>query len=103
MPRSGATYSLPEAAFTALTLAESAKVNSNFSDIADEITASVSRDGSGSMSGNLNMGTHKLTNLSAGSSNGDSVRYEQVQLATAVATAWVLIVSMGTETPSSTC
>lgn len=32
----------------------------------------------GTMSGNIAMGTNKLTGLGAGSANGDSVRYEQV-------------------------
>lgn len=62
--------------------------NSMLEDLAAGLTAAVTRDGAGSMSGDLNMGSHKLTGLSAGSANGHSVRYEQVQLATAFATAW---------------
>lgn len=40
----------------------------------------VARDGSIAMTGNLPMGTNKLTGLAAGSQAGDSVRYEQVLL-----------------------
>lgn len=36
--------------------------------------------GGGTMSGNIAMGTNKLTGLAAGSTAGDSVRYEQVLL-----------------------
>lgn len=79
MPRSGATYSLPEAAFSANTLAESSKVNSNFSDIATELTASVSRDGSGSMSGNLNMGSNRITALAAGTARLNAANVAQLQ------------------------
>lgn len=62
--------------------------NSMLEDLATGLTAVVTRAGTGSMSGDLNMGSNKLTNLAAGTASGHSVRYEQVQLATAVATAW---------------
>lgn len=91
MPRTGATYNLP----TNLNypaqdgeVIEPVDHNEVLEDLAQAVTDSVSRDGAGNMSGDLNMGSNKLTNLAAGSAPGHSVRYEQVQLASAVATAW---------------
>lgn len=50
MPRNGSgAYSLPEAAFIPNTPISSAAVNSDFSDIAAAITASLARDGQGGM------------------------------------------------------
>src|SRR5690242_14798803 len=42
------------------------------------MTGSVAADGQTAMSGNLAMGSHKLTGLAAGTTAGDSLRYEQV-------------------------
>lgn len=44
----------------------------------------IKKDGSVTYTGNQPMGTHKLTGLLAGSTAGDSVRYEQAILATGV-------------------
>lgn len=46
--------------------------------------AVIKKDGSVAYTGNQPMGTHKLTGLLAGSTAGDSVRYEQAILATGV-------------------
>lgn len=52
MPRNSAgTYTLPEAPFTPGTTISSAAVNSDFDDIAEALTGSLARDGSGGMTG----------------------------------------------------
>lgn len=52
MPRNGSgTYSLPQPPFVAGTVISSAAVNSDFSDIATALTASLPRDGQAGMSG----------------------------------------------------
>lgn len=56
-------YSLPQAAFTAGTTIESTKVNSNFSDIASALTASLAKDGQTTPTANLPMGSFKHTGV----------------------------------------
>lgn len=52
MPRNGSgTYTLPQSAFVSGTTISSAAVNSNFSDIATAVTASLPRDGQAGMTG----------------------------------------------------
>jgi len=90
MPRTGATFNLLlNDNYPAVdgTVIDPEAHNASQEDMAQGLTDSVSRDGAGAMSGNLNLGSHKITNLAAGSGAGDSVRYEQVQLASAFATA----------------
>lgn len=41
----------------------------------------IARDGSIAMTGNLAMGSHKVTGLAAATTNGDAVRYEQIPVA----------------------
>lgn len=50
---SSGVYSLPQASFVALTTIESAKVNSNFSDIATALTQSLATTGVSTMTGQL--------------------------------------------------
>lgn len=91
MPFTGATFNLVANDFypaVEATVIDPDASNEMLEDLANGLTACVTRDGSGSMSGNLAMASHKITGLSAGSANGDSVRYEQAQLVSAVATAW---------------
>ena len=80
MPRNGSgTYSKPSGTtFVNNTLADADDVNELADDIATTLTASVAKDGQTTMTGNLPMGSNKLTGLAAGSQAGDSVRYEQV-------------------------
>lgn len=47
-------------------------------DVAAALTQSLSADGQTPMTGNLNAGNNKLTNLAAGSGTGDSLRWEQL-------------------------
>lgn len=72
-------FTLPSAPFVAGTTAVAADVNANFSDIATALTARVTRNGSGSMSGNLAMGTNKVTGLGAGTARTDAAQVAQLQ------------------------
>lgn len=72
-------FSLPSAAFVAGTTATAATVNANFSDIATALTARVTRNGSGSMSGNLAMGTNRVTGMGSGTARTDAASVAQVQ------------------------
>jgi hypothetical protein len=82
MPRNGSgTYSLPSGnpVVTGTTISSTTH-NNTMSDIATALTQSISSTGVTTPSANLPMGGFKLTGLGAGSSNGDSVRYEQLIL-----------------------
>lgn len=52
--------------------------NNTLSDIAGALTQSLSKDGQTTPTNNIQMGGFKLTNLAAGTSPGQSVRYEQL-------------------------
>jgi len=79
MPRSSGTYTLPSGnPVVTGTVISSTTFNNTMNDIASALTQSVSKDGQTTMTGDLPMGNTKLTGLAAGTSNGDSVRYEQV-------------------------
>lgn len=79
MARDGSgTYSLPQAAFVSGTTIESAKVNSNFSDMASALTASLAKDGQTTPTANLPMGNFKHTGVADGSSRTDYASLGQV-------------------------
>jgi hypothetical protein len=75
------TYSLPAGnpVVTGTTISSST-TNTTNSDIATALTNCITRDGQSTPSANLPMNAKKLTGLAAGTSAGDSVRYEQVLL-----------------------
>jgi hypothetical protein len=52
--------------------------NNTLADIAAALTQSVSKDGQTALTGNLPAGNNKVTGLSAGSNDGDSIRFEQL-------------------------
>ena len=80
MARNGSgTYSLPEAAFTYNTVIDQAAVNSNFSDIASALTASIAADGQTTITASLPLNSNKLTGLAVGSAATDSASLGQVQ------------------------
>lgn len=82
MPFNGSgTYSLPAGnpVVTGTTISSTTTNNTN-SDIATALTNCLTRDGQSTPSANLPMNAKKLTGLAAGTSAGDSVRYEQVLL-----------------------
>lgn len=67
MSRDGSgSYSLPQSAFVAGTTIEAAKVNSNFSDLASAMTASIAKDGQTTPTANLPMGGYKHTGVANG-------------------------------------
>jgi hypothetical protein len=75
------TYNLPAGnpVVTGTTISSST-TNTTNSDIATALTNCITRDGQSTPSANLPMNAKKLTGLAAGTSAGDSVRYEQVVL-----------------------
>ena len=56
--------------------------NGTMTDIATALTGSVAADGQTPMTGNLNLNSNKITNLAAGTVNGNAVEYAQFITAT---------------------
>ena len=80
MPFNGSgTYTLPSGnpVATGTTISSTTTNNTN-SDIATALTNCLTRDGQSTPSANLPMNSKKLTGLAAGTTAGDSVRYEQI-------------------------
>ena len=112
MPFNGSgTYTLPAGnPVTTGTTISSTTTNSTNSDIATALSNCVTRDGQSPATANLPLGGFKVTGLAAGTSNGDSVRYEQlsavidsVQYVANVATAGSsgqVLTSAGTGAPT---
>lgn len=104
MPFNGSgTYALPAGnpVVTGTTIS-STTTNTTNSDIATALTNCLTRDGQSTPSANLPMNAKKLTGLAAGTSNGDSVRYEQIQYVSGVASAGTsgqALLSQGTGNP----
>ena len=81
------TYNLPAGnPVVTGTTVSSTTTNTTNSDIATALTNCITRDGQSTPSANLPMNAKKLTGLAAGTSAGDSVRYEQVVLTSALGT-----------------
>ena len=79
MSRNGSgVYSLPplNPVVTGTTIS-STWANNTMNDIAAALTDSVAADGQTPMTGNLDLNTHKIVNLVAGSVAGDAVEYTQ--------------------------
>jgi hypothetical protein len=79
MSRNGSgVYSLPAGnPVVTQTTISSAWANNTLSDIAATLTDSVAADGQTPMTGNLDLNTHKVVNLIAGSVAGDSIEFAQ--------------------------
>ena len=60
---------------------DSLKMDNNFNDIANGLSEVMLRSGSVVMTGILNMGDHKITNLVAGTSSKDAINKEQMDTA----------------------
>ena len=107
MPFNGSgTYSLPAGnpVVTGTTISSST-TNTTNSDIATALTNCLTRDGQSTPSANLPMNAKKLTGLAAGTTAGDSVRYEQIQYINSVASAGTsgqVLTSAGTGAPTWT-
>ena len=86
MSRNGSgTYSLPVNSWnpaTNGTPATAADYQALINDVAAAITQSLSKDGQTAMTGNLPAGGNKITGLAAGTTAGDSARFEQLPSAT---------------------
>ncbi len=79
MSRNGSgVYSLPAGnpVVTGTTISSS-WANNTMNDLASALTDSVAADGQTPMTGNLDLNTHKIVNLVAGSVAGDAVEYTQ--------------------------
>ena len=79
MSRNGSgTYSLPAGnPVVTGTVISTTWANNTMNDIASALTGSVASDGQTPMTGPLNMNSNKVTNLTAGSINGDAVNFAQ--------------------------
>jgi len=83
MSRNGSgSYSPPGASFPAVngTVIDETKYNAVINDIASEITNSIAADGQTTITANLSLSNHKLTNVSNGTVSGDAVNYGQLVL-----------------------
>lgn len=80
MARNGSgTYSLPEAAFVYDTVISETAMNSNLSDIASALTASIAKDGQTNPTANLPMATYRHTGVGNASARTDYAAAGQVQ------------------------
>jgi len=79
MSRNGSgTYSLPAGnPVVTGTVISTSWANNTMNDIASALTGSVASDGQTPMTGPLNLNSNKITNLAAGTINGDGVNYTQ--------------------------
>lgn len=83
MPRSGGIFTLVPGYFAVDgTTIEVSQHNPPLEDIAQALTDSLPRDGSAPMTGNLAMGSNKITGLAAGTNAGDAVRFDQLPTVT---------------------
>jgi len=84
MSRNGSgTYSLPAGnpVVTGTTIS-STWANNTMNDLASALTDSVAADGQTPMTGNLDLNTHKIVNLVAGSAAGDAIEFAQFKTPT---------------------
>lgn len=75
--------------------------NNTLSDIATGLSNCITRDGQSPATANIPMGSHKLTGLSAGTTAGDSARYEQVTSAVAITGGAIDGTPIGGTTPAA--
>ena len=95
MSRNGSgVYSLPAGnpVVTGTTIASS-WANTTMTDLAAALTDSVAADGQTPMTGNLDLNTHKIVNLVAGTAAGDAIEFAQFK--TPTFTGDVTITSVG--------
>ena len=84
MSRNGSgTYSLPAGnPVVTQTTISSSWANTTMTDLAAALTDSVAADGQTPMTGNLDLNTHKIVNLVAGSAAGDAIEFAQFKTPT---------------------
>lgn len=79
MPRAGGIFSLIPGYFAVDgTTIKVSQHNPVFEDVAQALTDSLPRDGSAPMTGNLAMGSNKITGLAAATNPADAVRFDQL-------------------------
>lgn len=81
MPRTNGVYAFPSSSWSPAVDDVDATWedwNDLENDLATAITQSIAVDGSSTITGNIPMSGQKFTGLAAGTTNGDSVRYEQL-------------------------
>ena len=83
-------YTLPGAQLVTGEIVSATENNSFRNDIATALNTAWTRDGQSTATGNIPMGNHKFTGLSAGTGAGDSVRYEQTTLKTSTTGSSIL-------------
>jgi hypothetical protein len=84
MSRNGSgTYSLPAGnPVVTQTTISSSWANNTMNDLAAALTDSVAADGQTPMTGNLDLNTHKIVNLVAGTAAGDAIEFAQFKTPT---------------------
>lgn len=82
MAFSGGVYTLPGPALNTGDTVSATENNTFRNDVATALNLTWLRNGTATATANLPMGGYKLTGLGAGTTNGDSVRYEQLPSAT---------------------
>lgn len=104
MSRNGSgTYNLPAGnPVVSGTPITSTWANTTLSDIATALTGSVASDGQTAMTGNLSMGSNKITGLANGSSSTDAVAYGQFATPPAIGNTTANTGAFTTLTSSST-
>ena len=100
MPRTGGIYSLIASYFAVNNATiDIAQHNPVLEDIAQALTDSLPRNGAAAMTGNLNMGAKKITNLAAATGGGDAPRNDQVQPVDAKLTALAGVAAAANKLP----
>jgi hypothetical protein len=86
MPFNGSgTYTLPAGnPVISGTVISSVTHNLTMSDLATALTNCITKDGQTAITGNINLNSHKVVNLTAGTVASDAVRYDQVMLLSGV-------------------
>jgi len=103
MSRNGSgTYSLPAGnpVVTGTTIS-STWANSTLTDIANTLTGSLASDGQTTATGNLNLGTNKITNMADGTASTDAASVNQVTAAVAITGGTINGTTIGATTPST--
>lgn len=87
MPRNGSGVCTPAISYVAdqaaATPPQASRFDTNFADLANEITHSICTDGQSTVTANIPMSGYKLTGLGASTASGDAVRRSDLQLAAA--------------------
>lgn len=94
MARDGSgNYSKPVSDFSSGSTISSSDMNSTIDDIATALTGSIAKNGETTVTGNIPMGSKKLTGLTTGSANTDSLTLGQAQ-----DSGFIYAASSGTDT-----